>query len=438
MDFENEPDEGRTSHRSGLRLTFTVKRELLFVSNVKQHKRRSTNPQTDLSCSSLYSITTKTIAKANTMNTIQWIEASKSPWGVRVLDVRPVTLTMMSSSRDPQLAANAVSFRGEDGTCFIDNPVSSSTSISVANAGLAYKTDGILADGTLFTPSVMEEKWAVFYHNKQILFVRSWTRQVKVVASVEQLDDSTIEIREIRGTFGVQDETTELTTRMVDFVLQTHVLDKVHPAPLTAAALSDSQKAAFNCMSLFGKRALFAVLYTDPIKKPTDVGDGTPMRSHSLVHIAVARGDLEAVKSYLKDGMSADLLAGDGLSLLHWSLALKDPRPMIHLLLQHRANVDVPSFPEQATPLMNATQSKLLDIAEYLLDNGADVNASDKRGFTSLHRACEMGSTEMVKLLLARGADAAVEGEGGHTPLSLAKMRKETGIVRLLEANVAA
>jgi hypothetical protein len=166
--------------------------------------------------------------------------------------------------------------------------------------------------------------------------------------------------------------------------------------------------------------------------------DDKPPRVKSVLHIAVARGDLAAVERYLrKDGIPVDLIAEDGLSPLHWSIVSKDPGPMINLLLEHHANVNVRSVPEGATPLMHATQRKLLDAVVILLDNGADINAADKSGFTSLHRACEMGSTEIVKILLERGADANVQAEVGHTPLSLAKLRKEHAVVDLLESHQA-
>ncbi len=37
-------------------------------------------------------------------------------WNIELLDLRPITLSMVSTSKDPQMAANAVSYGGEDGT----------------------------------------------------------------------------------------------------------------------------------------------------------------------------------------------------------------------------------------------------------------------------------------------------------------------------------
>src|SRR5262249_3182910 len=41
---------------------------------------------------------------------VAWLEPSENPWGVRVLDVRPVTQTMLLVTTDPRVASNAVSY----------------------------------------------------------------------------------------------------------------------------------------------------------------------------------------------------------------------------------------------------------------------------------------------------------------------------------------
>ena len=59
------------------------------------------------------------------------------------------------------------------------------------------------------------------------------------------------------------------------------------------------------------------------------------------------------------------------------------------------------------TPLMVAVgRSKLsTDIAEFLIKNGADVNAKNNYNSTPLTIACESGNVKMVKLLVKYDAD---------------------------------
>jgi ankyrin repeat protein len=51
------------------------------------------------------------------------------------------------------------------------------------------------------------------------------------------------------------------------------------------------------------------------------------------------------------------------------------------------------------------------DIIQFLIDNGANVNAVDKHGISALLAAIWEGHTECVRLMLQRGAD-----KNGKTP----------------------
>jgi hypothetical protein len=351
---------------------------------------------------------------------VTWIEAADNPWGVRVLDVRPVTLTMLSTSADPQCASNAVSFGQDDGRSFIGE---SPPARRIVEASLRFPIDRILADGVLFVPSEMGHKWALFYHRGEVICVRSWLRKVQVVAEVGQRHDH-VEITRVCGMFGAETEEPEFTIRVLDYLLRSHALDTVYPAPLPTGLESDPQAAAMWCMSMFGNRALIATPHRFERHDPD-----RPLRTHSLLHIAVARGHLAAIEEFLAAGVPIDLLAGDGLAPLHWALALDDPAVMT-LLLDRGSPVDVRSA-EGATPLMNAVQSASMEKVCFLLDHGADVNAHDQRSFTALHRAAEMGLLDVTQVLLDHGAAPNPDSEG-HTPRSLAEGQKRGDIVAIL------
>lgn len=355
---------------------------------------------------------------------ISWVEAGDNPWGIRVLDVRPVTLAMLSTSADGRCAANAMSFGQDDGTGFIgeEPPVRRTT-----EASLRFPIDRVLADGVLFVPREMEHKWALFYHRGQMICVRSWTRKVHVVARCEQHADH-IEITQICGTFGGEDEEPVITVRMLDYLLRSHALDTVYPAPLPLGMEKDPKAAAMWCMSMFGNRALFATPYQVARHDPA-----RPLRPHSLLHIAVAQGNAPAIEERLAAGIPIDGLAGDGLAPLHWALACDEPAIMT-LLLDKGSSVDVRSS-EGATPLMNAVQSASVERVSFLLDHGADVNAQDLRGFTALHRAAEMGHLDVLRVLLDRGAAPRPEAEG-HTPRSLAERRGHREIIGVLDRHI--
>ena len=153
------------------------------------------------------------------------------------------------------------------------------------------------------------------------------------------------------------------------------------------------------------------------------------IRSHSLLHIAIARGELDKIKEELEKGANINSLAGDGLSTLQWCLGNKTD--ILEFLLKNGADPNIESI-EGSTPIMNAVQSNQMEHLKILINNKADVNKQDNRGFTALHRAAEMGHIEIVKELLHNGAKKEIETEG-HTALSLAKARKNKEIIEMLE-----
>jgi hypothetical protein len=232
-------------------------------------------------------------------------------------------------------------------------------------------------------------------------------------------------VNEVRGAFVSEDEEPEFTVRVLDFLLRSHALDLVYPAPLPEGMESAPENAALWCMSVFGNRAHFAT--SSPL---TWAPPEKPLRTHSLLHIAIARGDTSEVMRLLDAGVPVDLLARDGLAPLHWAVAREDTG-MLGLLLERGSPIDVRSD-KGATALMNAVQSRNGEKVAFLLDRGADPNCADERGFTALHRAAERGERDIVRLLLDAGASAHSEAQG-YTPRSLAASRGEKEIVDLLD-----
>ena len=349
-----------------------------------------------------------------------WIDAAENPWKVPVLDVRPITLNVVSTSTNFEYASNAVSYGQDDGTGFIgqepENP-------GTVETNLTYHRDRILAPGALFIPREMEHKWAIYFHEDTIICIRGWLRKVQVVADVEQ-EAEYVRIKSVRGTFTDDAESPEFTERVLDYLLRSHALNLLYPAPLPEGTEAIPEKAAYWCFSLFGNMAHVATPHSIKYAIPE-----TPLRSDSLLHVSVARGNIDEAETHLNAGLPIDLLATDGLAPMHWALVRED-HEMLDYLLGKGSDVDVRSA-EGATPLMNTAQSGDVEKAGFLLAKGADPNATDNRGFTTLHRAAEMGKAEIVRLLLEKGASKDVEAQG-HTPVSLAKMRGEKKIIKML------
>ena len=86
--------------------------------------------------------------------------------------------------------------------------------------------------------------------------------------------------------------------------------------------------------------------------------------------------------------------------------------------LDKGANVNAKMW--RRTPLHSATAGGHTEIAELLIDNGADVNAMRGGGGTPLSYAASWGHEEIVELLIANGADVNVKDAFSETPLDVA------------------
>ena len=83
--------------------------------------------------------------------------------------------------------------------------------------------------------------------------------------------------------------------------------------------------------------------------------------------------------------------------------------------------------------LIEATQNGDLKQVQKLISKGADVNARDDDGQSSLHHACYLGNFEIVKSLVTNGANVNIEvPKFALTPLHGATMNGDIKTVKFL------
>ena len=86
----------------------------------------------------------------------------------------------------------------------------------------------------------------------------------------------------------------------------------------------------------------------------------------------------------------------------------------------------------ERTPLMRAVGAGHMEVAEFLIQSGAEIEATDKNGRVALHWACVAGHATAAKLLLEKGSKLNVQSKTGMTALHGAAMSGKLQCVQLL------
>jgi ankyrin repeat protein len=175
-----------------------------------------------------------------------------------------------------------------------------------------------------------------------------------------------------------------------------------------------------------------------PKRGDDDDGDPSPIGSGKLTSLQfvteLARFDVDFNARLKRGPAGRGRLSKVGATPFLMACETAD-LPLLQLLVQHGADPSIANV-DHCTPLMAAagigqdgrgeeaaTEDEALQVVEYLLALGADVNAVDQHGQTAMHGAAYKSVPRIVHLLAQRGADVAIWNRAnrfGWTPLHLA------------------
>jgi hypothetical protein len=112
--------------------------------------------------------------------------------------------------------------------------------------------------------------------------------------------------------------------------------------------------------------------------------------AESPVADAAQRGDLEIVRTLLRDGADVNAAQGDGMSALHWA-AQTGQVAIVDVLLYAGANPEATTRLAGYTPLHLASRAGHAEAITKLLEGQADITARSGTGVTALHFAAASG-----------------------------------------------
>ncbi len=176
----------------------------------------------------------------------------------------------------------------------------------------------------------------------------------------------------------------------------------------------------------------------------------------TAIMAAARSGNADVAEQLLSRGANPNLPAARGQTALMWAVAQRHPN-VVKVLLAHGADVHArsetwtqmmavsphgaPEYNRQIpfgsnTPLMFAARAGDLESAKLLVAAGARVNDVDAWGVSVMALAAHSGFTDLVEFLLDKGADVNASG-AGFTALHAAIMRRDEALVRTLLAHRA-
>jgi ankyrin repeat protein len=153
-----------------------------------------------------------------------------------------------------------------------------------------------------------------------------------------------------------------------------------------------------------------------------------------LIGAAIA-ADTTRMQALLAAGGDVNCRDSNGFTLLMLAASVGD-RPMVALLLG--AGADVNAKNEQGwTALAKSTYNPELrrgfaDVAQALIDGGANLEAPIGFGVRPLMLAAGYGETAVVEVLLKAGASVTARNDGGFTAFMMVKQKHYVDVINLL------
>ncbi|XP_039823477.1 probable protein S-acyltransferase 23 isoform X2 [Panicum virgatum] len=152
------------------------------------------------------------------------------------------------------------------------------------------------------------------------------------------------------------------------------------------------------------------------------------------VYSAAAYGDLERLRGFVERGGAAAALRepdANGYHALQWAALNNYPHVALYLI-EHGADVNATDHAQQ-TALHWAAVRGSTSVADVLVEHGARVEAADVNGYRAVHVAAQYGHTAFLYHIISKyGADFDASDNDGRSALHWAAYKGNADTIRLL------
>ncbi|CAE8736436.1 unnamed protein product, partial [Polarella glacialis] len=179
---------------------------------------------------------------------------------------------------------------------------------------------------------------------------------------------------------------------------------------------------------------------TGPANGRREIEDRLIRHKAALLTDASMSGDQARVQELLSENADPNMSDEQGRLPLH-AATFAGATAVLSSLLDARADANLREQGDGNRSLQIAAWQGHLEATELLLDNRADVEAVDERGWSPLCSAASQGHASVVRLLVQKGADprrdVAVAGQGTMNALQAAAKGRHVEVAQVLKEALA-
>ena len=191
---------------------------------------------------------------------VRWMEADdpENPFRIRIVNCMSTAMGLLSVTQDAKIAAQYSRLRKDDGKRCIGKLPDDALIVACA---LEYPFERPVPDGPVRLSAEMEDKWDIYFYSGRWYFARSWTGDLVLTASA-RISESKMYVDEVAGKKDLVWNDPVYLTRLVDFMIKSHLYGWRVPRPLAKNSPADPKMIAVDCFALAGRHA-FAATFED-------------------------------------------------------------------------------------------------------------------------------------------------------------------------------
>ena len=151
------------------------------------------------------------------------------------------------------------------------------------------------------------------------------------------------------------------------------------------------------------------------------------------IHCASTEGHNHIIEYLISKGANINVKNEDGNYPIHFAASL-GRYSTVQYFIEKLKNIEIDiKGKNDKTPLHYACECHRLEIAAFLISNGAKINSKDENGNCAIHYACYYGSHPIVQFLVEKqGADVNIKSNHLATPLHYACLNGYLDIIKYL------